>query len=55
MATAPLPSSSLSAEEVSAFLRANPHFLAEHPELYRVLAPPQRVHGDALADPPWWR
>jgi hypothetical protein len=50
MATAPLPSSSLSAEDVAAFLRANPHFLAEHLELYRVLAPPQRVHGEALAD-----
>ena len=49
MATAPLPSSSLSPEDVAAFLRANPHFLAEHLDLYRVLAPPQRVHGDVLA------
>lgn len=38
------------AEEVSAFLRAHPAFLAERPELYRVLAPPQRVHGEHLAD-----
>ena len=38
------------AEEVAAFLRANPGFLAERPELYRVLMPPRRVHGEALAD-----
>jgi hypothetical protein len=36
--------------EVETFLRANPSFLAARPELYRVLAPPQRVHGEALAD-----
>jgi len=36
--------------EVAAFLRAHPHFLADHPDLYRVLAPPERVHGEALAD-----
>ena len=39
-----------SAEEVEAFLRANPGFLAERPELYRALAPPRRVHGDGLTD-----
>ncbi len=33
-----------------AFLRARPRFLAERPELYRVLAPPRRVHGEAIAD-----
>jgi uncharacterized protein YigA (DUF484 family) len=50
MATAPLASNSLSPEDVAAFLRDNPYFLTEHPDLYRVLAPPQRVHGDVLAD-----
>lgn len=35
---------------VAAFLRANPGWLAEHPELYQVLAPPLRVHGEGLAD-----
>jgi uncharacterized protein YigA (DUF484 family) len=35
---------------VAAFLRANPHWLAENPELYRVLMPPRRVHGEHLAD-----
>jgi uncharacterized protein len=35
---------------VAAFLRANPHWLAEHPDLYRVLTPPRRVHGEQLAD-----
>jgi uncharacterized protein YigA (DUF484 family) len=35
---------------VEAFLRANPHWLAERPDLYRILAPPRRVHGEHLAD-----
>jgi uncharacterized protein YigA (DUF484 family) len=38
------------AERVAAFLREHPSFLAENPELYRILVPPQRVHGDVLAD-----
>jgi hypothetical protein len=38
------------AEFVEAFLRANPAWLAEHGELYGVLAPPARVHGEGLAD-----
>ena len=37
-------------EAVQAFLHANPEFLAERPDLYRVLAPPRRVHGERLAD-----
>lgn len=40
----------MSPDEVAAWLRQHPTFLAEHAELYRVLAPPQRVHGEALAD-----
>ncbi len=36
--------------DVAAFLRNHPSFLAQNPDLYRVLAPPQRVHGDILAD-----
>ncbi len=35
---------------VEAFLRAHPSWLAEHPGLYRLLAPPVRVHGEQLAD-----
>jgi uncharacterized protein YigA (DUF484 family) len=35
---------------VAEFLRANPGWLAAHPELYAVLEPPARVHGDRLAD-----
>ncbi len=35
---------------VAAWLRAHPRFLAERPELYRWLAPPERLHGDGLAD-----
>ena len=36
----------VTAEQVADFLRAHPHFLAESPELYRMLAPPARVHGE---------
>jgi hypothetical protein len=35
---------------VEAFLRANPDFLAARPQLYAILAPPQRIHGEAMAD-----
>src|SRR5271156_5244204 len=35
---------------VAAFLRANPDWLADNPELYRVLTPPTRVHGEVMAD-----
>jgi uncharacterized protein YigA (DUF484 family) len=38
------------AEQVAAWLRANPGFLAERPELYRLLTPPRRIHGEGLAD-----
>jgi uncharacterized protein len=37
-------------EQIASYLRANPDFLAARPDLYRVLTPPQRVHGEALAD-----
>lgn len=37
-------------EQVAAFLRARPGFLAERPDLYRSLVPPQRIHGEAMAD-----
>ena len=36
--------------EVAAFLRAHPGFLAANPALYRRIAPPARVHGEALSD-----
>ena len=36
--------------DVAAFLRANPGWLTENPELYRVLHPPRRLHGEQLAD-----
>jgi uncharacterized protein YigA (DUF484 family) len=35
---------------VEAFLRANPGWLSEHPDLYHVLDPPARLHGDGVAD-----
>ncbi len=38
------------ADEVEAFLRAHPAFLTERPDLYRVLTPPRRVHGENMAD-----
>lgn len=49
-AAAPLLDHEPLAEEVAAFLVANPDFLARRPELYRALAPPRRLHGDTLAD-----
>ncbi len=36
--------------DIAAYLRANPDFLAERPELYRILTPPERVHGERMAD-----
>ena len=38
------------ADEVAGFLRTHPSFLADNPDLYRVLMPPLRVHGEVLAD-----
>lgn len=49
-AAAPLLDHDPLAEEVAAFLVANPDFLARRPDLYRLLAPPRRVHGENLAD-----
>lgn len=46
----PIPQDDPLAEEVAAFLTENPDFLARRPELYRVLTPPRRVHGENLAD-----
>ena len=48
-AARPLPDAAES-DLVAAFLRAHPAWLAEHAELYRVLAPPRRVHGEGLTD-----
>ena len=38
------------ADLVREFLRANPAFLAENPELYRILLPPARVYGADVED-----
>lgn len=35
---------------IAAFLRANPGWLAAHPEVYAVLDPPRRLHGESMAD-----
>jgi uncharacterized protein YigA (DUF484 family) len=40
----------VAAPDVAAYLRAHPRFLADRPDLYRFLAPPDRVHGERLAD-----
>ena len=37
-------------DTVAAFLRAHPGWLAAHPELYAVLEPPRRLHGETMAD-----
>lgn len=50
MAQAPRASATLDPLEVAAWLRARPRFLAERPDLYRWLAPPERIHGDVFAD-----
>lgn len=47
---APLEAAAQEAAEIAAWLRAHPRFLAERPDLYRWLAPPERVHGERLAD-----
>jgi len=39
-----------SAAQVARYLREHPSFLADRPELYRVLTPPERVYGEGLAD-----
>jgi uncharacterized protein YigA (DUF484 family) len=38
------------AEQVAAWLRDNPGFLAERPELYHELTPPKRAFGTGVAD-----
>jgi uncharacterized protein YigA (DUF484 family) len=47
---APREGGELEPAEIAAWLRAHPRFLAERPDLYRWLAPPERVHGEVLAD-----
>jgi uncharacterized protein YigA (DUF484 family) len=44
------PGSTGEAAFVEAFLRANPAWLAARPDLYGVLEPPVRQHGDGIAD-----
>ena len=38
------------ADQIAAWLLANPCFGAHRPDLFRALAPPRRVHSGALAD-----
>jgi uncharacterized protein YigA (DUF484 family) len=49
-AARPADHRSLDAEQVAAFLRANPAFLAARPELLAAQEPPARVYGDGLTD-----
>ena len=50
MQPAPAQTGTPATADVAAFLRANPGWLAANPELYSVLEPPARVHGDRMAD-----
>lgn len=50
MTNAPRRATGAGEQDVAAYLRAHPGFLADNPDLYRVLTPPARVHGEALAD-----
>jgi len=49
-ARAALPARNLSAAEVAGYLRQNPNFLLEHPELLEVLTPPTRQSGERVLD-----
>ena len=43
--------SNIEADQVAAYLRRNPGFLNEYPELLEILSPPERrQHGDAIVD-----
>ncbi len=46
----PMALTQLEGEDVAAFLRANPEWLRQNPDMYLVLQPPMRLHGDALTD-----
>lgn len=46
----PRVSGAITAEEVSAFLRQHPDFLAQHAELVQVLTPPMVSRGDRVVD-----
>lgn len=48
--TATLKRPAIAAEDVENWLLSHPNFLAERPELYLALEPPQRVHGERMAD-----
>jgi uncharacterized protein YigA (DUF484 family) len=50
LVSAASPGAELPADSVARYLRDHPGFLAERPDLYRALAPPERVHGEAMAD-----
>lgn len=43
-------STPINQQEVITFLQTNPHFLAEHPELFEVLLPPEQQHGRGVID-----
>lgn len=48
--TTTLKKPAIAAEDVENWLLAHPDFLARRPELYLALEPPQRVHGERMAD-----
>lgn len=37
-------------QQVAAYLKENPQFLAEHPDLFEVLTPPEQQHGRGVID-----
>jgi hypothetical protein len=49
-ARAALPSRAPSAADVAAYLRQNPDFLIEHPDLIEILTPPSRQSGERVLD-----
>lgn len=49
-AAKPVTAEERQADAVAQYLRANPDFLIEHPELFGSLTPPDRSSGDGLVD-----
>jgi uncharacterized protein len=45
-----LPARNVSSAEVASYLRQNPNFLIEHPEIMEILTPPSRQSGERVLD-----
>lgn len=50
MSANPTPNPEMTQHQVMEFLRQHPGFLAEHPDLFEVLTPPEQQHGRGVID-----